>query len=275
MNKRFFFCCILIFLIGIPGFSQTTFTVNKTCSIKQIEPKEKKAEILKKQIKYFTDKDYLIKHEIIDEDDFFSNFTISKDINKFSLAYVTDTTTNNLYTITFIQNNTIKINNTDTYIFKEDSYLNFYNDLSSSKSIFAFFNFLVFSHYFFLDDSLQELPIFFYNYKYEILEGCFLVQSPDSYLRLPHSVVYKYDQYGNLIIESKCSDENFTGLNFCNVYKLKGNFISTGKIQIKYFEKQSKKYDLNFNYETNTITVLGESIHSYFTDKINYIYETL
>ena len=78
MNKRFFFCCILIFLIGIPGFSQTTFTVNKTCSIKQIEPKEKKAEILKKQIKYFTDKDSMIKHEISNEDDFFSNFTISK-----------------------------------------------------------------------------------------------------------------------------------------------------------------------------------------------------
>ena len=61
----------------------------------------------------------MIKHEISNEDDFFSNFTISKDIYKYSLAYVTDTTTNNLYTITFIQNNTIKINNTDTYIFTE------------------------------------------------------------------------------------------------------------------------------------------------------------
>ena len=118
------------------------------------------------------------------------------------------------------------------------------------------------------------------NNNYELFENLtdslvFDIKSPDSYLRLPHSVVYKYDQYGNLIIESKCSDENFTGLNFCNVYKLKGNFISTGKIQIKYFEKQSEKYDLNFNYETNTITVSGESIHSYFTDIINYIYETL
>jgi hypothetical protein len=88
---------------------------------------------------------------------------------------------------------------------------------------------------------------------------------------LPHSVVYKYDQYGNLIIESKCSDENFTGLNFCNVYKLKGNFISTGKIQIKYFEKQSKKYDLNFNYKTNTIDYIkyeGTAIYS-FIDRDN------
>ena len=116
MNKRFFFCCILIFLIGIPGFSQTTFTVNKTCSIKQIEPKEKKAEILKKQIKYFIDKDYMIKHEIIDEDDFFSKFILNRDNDNFSLVYVSNSKTEKLYTITFMQSNTIKINNTDIYI---------------------------------------------------------------------------------------------------------------------------------------------------------------
>lgn len=216
----------------------------------------------------------MIKHEISDEYESYSKFTFNKDINTFSLAYVTDNTTNSLYTITFIQNHTIRINNTDTYILKEDSYFNFYNDLLSSKSIFSFFNFLIYSHYFFLDNSLQDLPVVFYNYKYEILEGSFLVQSPDSYLKLPHSIVYKYDEYGNLIIESKCMDENFIGLNFYNVYKQKGNPISTGKIQIKYFEKQSEKYDLNFDFRTNTITVSGESIHSYFTDIINCISET-
>lgn len=275
MNKRFFFCCILIFLIGIPGFSQTTFTVNKTGSIKQIEPKEKKAEILKKQIKYLIDKDYMIKHEIIDEDDFFSKFILNRDNDNFSLAYVSNSKTEKLYTITFMQSNTIKINNTDMYILKEESYLNFYNDLLSNKSIFSFFSFLVYCHYFFLDDILQDLPIDFYKYKYEIIEGSFLVQSPDSSLKLPHSIVYKYDENGNLVIESKCMDENFIGLTFYNVYKQNENLLSAGKIQIKYFEKQSKKYDLKFNYKTNTIIASGESMHSYFTDIVNYFYQTI
>ncbi len=275
MNKRFFFCCILMFLIGIPGFSQTTFTVNKTCSRKQIEPKEKKTEILKKQIKYLTDKDYMIKHEIIDEDDFFSKFILNRDNDNFSLTYVSNSKTEKLYTITFMQSNTIKINNTDMYMLKKESYLNFYNDLLSNKSIFSFFNFLVYCHYFFLDDILQDLPIDFYKYKYEIIEGSFLVQSPDSSLKLPHSIVYKYDEYGNLVIESKCMDENFIGLTFYNVYKQNENSLSVGKIQIKYFEKQSKKYDLKFNYKTNTITVSGESMHSYFTDIVNYFYQTI
>lgn len=173
-----------------------------------------------------------------------------------------------------MQSNTIKINNIDMYILKEESYLNFYNDLLSNKSIFSFFNFLVYCHYFFLDDILQDLPIDFYKYKYEIIEGSFLVQSPDSSLKLPHSIVYKYDEYGNLLIESKCMDENFIGLTFYNVYKQNENSLSAGKIQIKYFEKQSKKYDLKFNYKTNTITASGESMHSYFADIVNYFYQT-
>ena len=60
-----------------------------------------------------------------------------------------------------------------------------------------------------------------------------------------------------------------------SVAKQNENLLSAGKIQIKYFEKQSKKYDLKFNYKTNTITASGESIHSYFTDIVNYFYQTL
>lgn len=272
MKNRFFFCCIIVCFITLPICSETKFTVNKFCSIKQIEPKEKKAEITKKELKYIIEKNCMIKHEITDEYESFSKFTLNKDNDSFFLDYVTDNTTENLYTITFIQSNTIIINNTNTYILGKESYFNFYNDLLSSKSIISFFNFLIYTHYFFLDDSLQDLPIVFYNYKYEILKGSFLVQSPDSYLKLPHSILYKYDEYGNLIIESNCTDENFIGLTFYNVYKHKGNSISSGKIQIKYFEKQSEKYVINF--KSNTITVSGESSHSYFSDIINYVSQT-
>lgn len=173
-----------------------------------------------------------------------------------------------------MQSNTIKINNTDMYMLKEESYLNFYNDLLSNKSIFSFFNFLVYCHYFFLDDILQDLPIDFYKYKYEIIEGSFLVQSPDSSLKLPHSIVYKYDEYGNLVIESKCMDENFIGLNYQVNFNYKQCKISNVTIKMKFFERKSKRYDLKFNYEKATITASGESMHSYFTNIVNYFYQT-
>ena len=275
MNKRFFFCCILIFLIGIPGFSQTTFTVNKTCSIKQIEPKEKKAEILKKQIKYFTDKDYMIKHEIIDEDDFVSTFQIKNEKNTFTLNYIKENSIEKLYTITFKPENKVLINNTDVYLLKDDSYLKLYNDLLSNRSIISIFQFLSFCHYFFIDTNLQNLPFYFYNYEYMILEGHLSIQSPDSNLRLTHIVQYKYDENGNISINCNCSDENFIGLNYQVNFNYKQCKISNVTIKMKFFERKSKRYDLKFNYKTNTITASGESMHSYFTDIVNYFYQTI
>lgn len=274
MNKRFFFCCILIFLIGIPGFSQTTFTVNKTCSIKQIEPKEKKAEILKKQIKYFTDKDYMIKHEIIDNNDFVSTFQIKNEKNTFTLNYIKDNSIEKLYTITFKSENKVLINNTDVYLLKDDSYLKLYNDLLSNRSIISIFQFLSFCHYFFIDTNLQNLPFYFYNYEYMILEGHLSIQSPDSNLKLTHIVQYKYDENGNISINCNCSDENFIGLNYQVNFNYKQCKISNVTIKMKFFERKSKRYDLKFNYEKATITASGESMHSYFTDIVNYFYQT-
>jgi len=189
---------------------------------------------------------------------------------------------------------------------KEDSYLRLYTDLLSDNSITSIFNFLSLCHYFFIDTILQELPIDFYKYKYDILQGSFLIQSPDSNLQLSHTVKYTYNKDGEFSIESssfliqspdsnlqlshtvkytynkdgefsiesKCNDDNFIGLNYYIHNKNEANFIRIINIKIKYFEKKSGKYDLNINYNKKSIKLTGEIIHSYFTDIINYSYVT-
>ena len=83
---------------------------------------------------------------------------------------------------------------------------------------------------------------------------------------------YKSDKNGTVSISSNCADENFIGLNY--EISFKQSKISNVTIEIKYFERRSGKYNVNFDYKKNTITVHGESIHSYFTDVINYSFVT-
>jgi hypothetical protein len=107
-----------------------------------------------------------------------------------------------------------------------------------------------------------------------ILEGHLSIQSPDSNLRLTHIVQYKYDENGNISINCNCSDENFIGLNYQVNFNYKQCKISNVTIKMKFFERKSKRYDLKFNYKTNTITASGESMYSYFADIVNYFYQT-
>ena len=274
MKQKYLFCIIFLCFTVLPVICETKFTLNKSFSIKQVEPREKNIEISKKQIIYLVEKASVIKHELNDEYESFSTFILNNDNNTFSLNYVNGNTAEILYTITFISNNKIIINNTDIYLLKEDSYLRLYTDLLSDNSITSIFNFLSLCHYFFIDTILQELPIDFYKYKYDILQGSLLIQSPDSNLQLSHTVKYTYNKDGEFSIESKCNDDNFIGLNYYIHNKNEANFIRIINIKIKYFEKKSGKYDLNINYNKKSINLTGEIIHSYFTDIINYSYVT-
>lgn len=274
MKKKKLFCLIFFCFVVIPVFCKNQFTVNKSFSIQQVEPKEKDIEVRTQKFSFSIKKDSMIKHEIIDNNDFVSTFQIKNEKNTFTLNYIKDNSIEKLYTITFKPENKVLINNTDVYLLKDDSYLKLYNDLLSNRSIISIFQFLSFCHYFFIDTNLQNLPFYFYNYEYMILEGHLSIQSPDSNLRLTHIVQYKYDENGNISINCNCSDENFIGLNYQVNFNYKQCKISNVTIKMKFFERKSERYDLKFNYEKATITAFGESIHSYFTDIITYSFAT-
>lgn len=274
MKKKKLFCLIFFCFVVIPVFCKNQFTVNKSFSIQQVEPKEKDIEVRTQKFSFSIKKDSMIKHEIIDNNDFVSTFQIKNEKNTFTLNCIKDNSIEKLYTITFKPENKVLINNTDVYLLKDDSYLKLYNDLLSNRSIISIFQFLSFCHYFFIDTNLQNLPFYFYNYEYMILEGHLSIQSPDSNLRLTHIVQYKYDENGNISINCNCSDENFIGLNYQVNFNYKQCKISNVTIKMKFFERKSKRYDLKFNYEKATITAFGESIHSYFTDIIKYSFAT-
>lgn len=271
MEKKIL-CFVFLCYVVIPVFCNIKFTVNESFSIQQIEPKEKSIEVSTQQILYSIEGDSIIKHELIGEYDFVSTFQVENVNNTFILNYVKDNTVKKLYAITFKPQNKVLINNTDIYLLKKESYLKLYHDLQSNKNIVSIFQFLSSCHYVFIDVNLQNLPFHFYTYEYEILEGFFLIQSPDSNLELIHTLKYKSDKNGTVSISSNCADENFIGLNY--EISFKQSKISNVTIEIKYFERRSGKYNVNFDYKKNTITVHGESIHSYFTDVINYSFVT-
>lgn len=108
----------------------------------------------------------------------------------------------------------VLINNSDTYLLNEKSYDKLYENLICYNCIKSALNFLSCCHYFYLDSNLQELPFDVYGMNYEIINGKFKITSPDSDIVLSHSVIYKYDADGNIMIISQCDDNNFIGLGY-------------------------------------------------------------
>lgn len=123
MKKKKLFCLIFFCFVVIPVFCKNQFTVNKSFSIQQVEPKEKDIEVRTQKFSFSIKKDSMIKHEIIDNNDFVSTFQIKNEKNTFTLNYIKDNSIEKLYTITFKPENKVLINNTDVYLLKDDSYL--------------------------------------------------------------------------------------------------------------------------------------------------------
>lgn len=148
MNKYLFYFVFLWFgLISV--FGETKVTVNKSLSIMQIEPQDKNIESRKERILYSIDNDSILKHKFIDMYDTLSFYQIEKNDKSFKLNYINNDAFETLYTFTFLPENIVVINNTDTYLLKEDSYLKLYNDLVSGKSIICMLKFLIFLSLFF------------------------------------------------------------------------------------------------------------------------------
>ena len=76
MKKKKLFCLIFFCFVVIPVFCKNQFTVNKSFSIQQVEPKEKDIEVRTQKFLFSIKKDSMIKHEIIDNNDFVSTFQI-------------------------------------------------------------------------------------------------------------------------------------------------------------------------------------------------------
>lgn len=274
MIKKCLFCFMFLWVGIISVFGETKVEVKKSLSIMQTEPQEKKIESRKERILYSIDNESIVKHKFINMYDTVSSYQIEKNDKSFKLNYINNDSFETLYTLTFLSKNIVVINNTDTYLLKEDSYLKLYNDLVSGDSIISMLKFLIFCPYFFLDENMQNLPFYFYDLDYEILEGCFYVQSPDSDFICEHLIQYQYNDNKCIGINSTCINENFIGLSYQIIFEYKQSKISNVSIDVSYFEKRSDNYSIFFDYKNKAISVFGESTHSYFTDIINYLFIT-